>query len=292
MPDDPAPDVHRVALDGGATMSYLAFGQPGGPIAVVTSGLTDGLAPVFHEPPAHAIPPPPEPFEDWQVLVVSHRQPMPAGWTTRAMADDLARLLDEVADRPAFVTGHSMGGMVAQHLAATRPELVDRLVLSSTVAKADAPFVARLEHWEELLREERWVEFHRDAIRASFAGEERHRQLAELDEEDIERPPAGLVARHLALSEACKRHDAIGALPDIRCPALVLAGRADELTRPDHARDLAARIPEATLVVLDGAGHGLPEQRSEAYARTVIAFLAGDIDVDDIELRGGGSSEG
>ncbi len=276
MSEDTRPDVHRVAVDD-ATVSYLAFGQQGGPVAVVSPGLTDGLAPVFHEPAAHAIPPPPEPFEDWQVLVASHRQPMPDGWTTRSMAGDLARLLEQVADRPAIITGHSMGGMVAQHLAATRPELVDRLVLSSTVAKADAPFIARLERWEDLLRAGRWVEFHRDAIRASFAGEERHRQLAELDEDEIDPPPPELVDRHLTLSGACKRHDAIGALPDIRCATLVLAGRSDELTRPDHARDLAARIPEATLVVLDGAGHGLPEQRSAAYARTVISFLAGDV---------------
>lgn len=280
MPEDAPTEVHRVALGDGASMSYLAFGRPGGPVAVVTPGLTDGLAPVFHDPAAHAIPPPPEPFEDWQVLVVSHREPVPAGWTTRSMADDLARLLEIVVDRPAIITGHSMGGMIAQHLAARRPELVDRLVLSSTLAKPDGAFIARLEHWERLLREQRWGAFHRDAIRASFAGEERDRQLAELDEDDIEPPPQVLVDRHLALSAACKRHDAIGTLPDIRCPTLVLAGRSDELTRPDHARDIAGRIPDATLVVLDGAGHGLPEQRSVAYARTVIAFLAGDVDVD------------
>lgn len=264
-------------------MSYLSFGEPGGPTAIVAPGLTDGLAPVSHEPATHAVPPPPEPFQDWQVLVVSHRDPMPRGWTTGSMADDLAVLLEEVTDRPAVITGHSMGGMVAQHLAARRPDLVDRLVLSSTLAKADASFIARLEHWEDLLRSRRWVQFHRDAIRASFAGEERDRQLAELDRDDIEVPPDDLVQRHLSLSNACKRHDAIAALADIHCPTLVLAGRADELTHPDHARDIAGRIPDATLLVLDGAGHGLPEQRSVAYARAVVSFLAGDVDVSGLD---------
>lgn len=283
MPDATPPDVHHVELDGGATMSYLRFGESGGPAAIVTPGLTDGLAPVFHEPAAHAVPPPPEPFEAWQVLVVSHRDPVPLGWDTSAMAEDLAGLLDEVVGGPAVVTGHSMGGMVAQHLAARRPDLVDRLVLSSTLAKADAAFVGRLEHWEELLRNGRWEDFHRDAVRASFAGEERQRQLELLEAGDLEPPPGALVDRHLALSVACKRHDAIGALAEIRCPTLVLAGRHDELTRPDHGRDIATRVPDATLVVLDGAGHGLPEQRSEAYAEVVLSFIAGDVDLDDLE---------
>lgn len=284
MSEAAPPDIHHVELDDGATMSYLSFGRSGrsgGPAAVVTPGLTDGLAPVFYEPAAHAVPPP-EPFEHWQVLVVSHRHPIPTGWDTRSMADDLARLLDEVVGGPAVITGHSMGGMVAQHLAARRPDLVERLVLSSTLAKPDAVFVGRLEHWEELLREERWEEFHRDAVRASFAGEERQKQLAMLEEGGIDPPPAELVDRHLALSVACKRHDAIGVLADIRCPSLVLAGRHDELTRPAHARDIAARIRDVTLVVLDGAGHGLPEQRSRAYGELVLSFVAGDVDLDGL----------
>jgi pimeloyl-ACP methyl ester carboxylesterase len=55
-----------------------------------------------------------------------------ADWSTALFADDAARVLRTVTTSPAMVYGTSMGGRVAQFLAARYPGLVDRLILACT----------------------------------------------------------------------------------------------------------------------------------------------------------------
>lgn len=242
---------------------------------MVVPGLTDGLAPVFTPQGSEAVDAPPAPLRHLRVFVVSHREPLRDGWTTGRMAEDLARFVGDVVARPAVIVGHSMGGMVAQHLAARRPDLVDRLVMSSTVPSADPVFNARLERWDELLRDEEWRAFYRDAVDTSFTGWQRRWRRLALRVTRAEAPDAELVRRHLVLSAACRHHDATDVLADIAAPTLVLAGRQDELTRPERARELADRITGARLLLIERSGHGLPDQRGRAYARAIRRFLDG-----------------
>lgn len=254
-------------------MAYLAFGDEDLPLAVVIPGLTDGLAPVHTEAGAAAVEAPPPAFRRFRVLVVSHRDPMPEGWSTKDMADDLADLLRHRAERPAILVAHSMGGMVAQHLAAAHPELVDRLVLSSTLPVTDAVFSAVLERWEGRLRDGDFQGFYRDAVDASFVGFGRTWRLVALRFGSTHEPERELVRRHLVLSGACRTHDATEVLGSVGALTLVLNGRDDELTRPERARELVEALPHARLILIDGAGHGLPDQRGRTYAREIRRFL-------------------
>lgn len=270
----PGRDPWTFDLGDGASLSWLPFGDPDGPVALLAPGLTDGLAPLFHPPAARAAPPPPPPFRRLRVLVASHRRPVPEGWGTDDMAADLAAFVEAVADGPVVAVGHSMGAMVALHLAGKRPDLVARLVVSAAVGRADAQLSARLTRWERLLDEGRWREFHRDAVDASFVGAERWRRRALLRLHRPDPPPAELVERHLALSAACRSHDATGVLDAIAAPTLVVSGARDALTRPERGRELATAIDDARFLEVPGAGHGVTEQRPRAYARVVADFLA------------------
>jgi pimeloyl-ACP methyl ester carboxylesterase len=75
-------------------------------------------------------------------------------------------------DRPAWLFAHSMGAMVAQHLAVDRPDLVAGLALSATLARADDPFRAVLARWETLVVARRWRDFSLEALTASYTGSE------------------------------------------------------------------------------------------------------------------------
>jgi 3-oxoadipate enol-lactonase len=61
-------------------------------------------------------------------------------------------------------------------------------------------------------------------------------------------------------------------LPKISVPTLVIAGRQDPATPPDHGQYIAEHIPGAAFVVLDGA-HIANVEQPRIYADTVLGFL-------------------
>ena len=86
--------------------------------------------------------------------------------------------------------------------------------------------------------------------------------------------PVEAYARHC---EALATWDAADRLPAIESPTLVVAAREDPSTPPEHARLIAARIPDARVVELRGAAHIVNVERPEAFTRALLAGLAGDV---------------
>lgn len=272
-----APMLQWVPLTEGAAVPLLAFGPAEGSPVLVLPGLSDGCAPLSDDDIREQVSPPPRPLRHHRVLLMSYRHPLPARPATEDLAADAAAVIEQIVGGPTSVTGHSMGGMVAQHLAASRPDLVERVVMSATTAAADDVLAAHLERWDRLLIEGRHGAFVRDAVSVSYTGAELRirRLLARVGSApDL----TANVPRHLALSSACRAHDARDRLQDISAPTLVLAGTEDPLMRLSAVRRLAEGLPEARLVELDGLGHGLPEQGRRRYVRELARFLDGPPD--------------
>jgi pimeloyl-ACP methyl ester carboxylesterase len=55
----------------------------------------------------------------------------------------------------------------------------------------------------------------------------------------------------------------------------VLAGREDAVTPPERQHEMAASIPDATLVLLPRCGHLSPLERPEAVTRQLLLWLRG-----------------
>ncbi len=254
-------------------LATLALGDPSGPPTVLVPGLTDGLYPVFDPQGRGLFDDVPVPMDRCRGLVVSYRHPLTGVRSTADLAADLATVLDRRLDRPAVLICHSMGTMVAQHLAATHPELIAGLVLSAPLVAVDARLRRIVERWSGMVRGGRWHDMAADALRVSYTGAEldRRRELMELLEPSAVREE--LVERHLRLSEACLAHRPPEPLGTGGLPTLVLAGELDPVAPPDHATALAAASPAARLHVLPGLAHGFPEQAPAAFAAFVTSFL-------------------
>ena len=69
-------------------------------------------------------------------------------------------------------------------------------------------------------------------------------------------------------------HDTWDELPSIGAPTLVMHGDADLLIPPENARQLAARIPGAELILVPGAGHMLQADAGDVVRAAVLDFLA------------------
>ena len=78
---------------------------------------------------------------------------------------------------------------------------------------------------------------------------------------------------------ACAGFDLRGRLGDITAPTLLIVGAADRLTPPALAEELCAELPAADLALIEGAGHLVTFERSEAVSAAIRDFLASGIDV-------------
>jgi len=196
--------------------------------------------------------------------------------SVEATADELARRLHR--PRRVHVLGYSLGARVALRLAVAHPEAVDRLVLESPSAGIADPVEreARRRADEQLADEierdgleafvDRWE---RNPVFASHASLEpavaaRQRAIR------LAHDPHGLAGSLRLAGQGAMRplHERLGT---VRAQTLVVVGALDP-ARP-RAELVAAGIPGARLVVVDGAGHTPHVERPDAFLRPVIDFL-------------------
>lgn len=262
---------------GGRRAPVLVDGDATAPPAVLVPGLSDGLAPVSLPETRRLLGDAPLPMQRFRCLVVSYPDPLEDGArppTTALLAERVAGLLDGLIDRPAWLFAHSMGAMVAQHLAVQRPDLVAGMVLSATAARADQRLRTILEDWRDAVEARDWPRFARLAVAASYTGTERTRRRLLLRLAPPPGHPDQRIARHVALTAAALTHDATDLLGAVGCPTLVLSGERDPLCPPPAGRALAEQIPAARFEVFRGLAHGFPEQAPARFADRVLAFLS------------------
>jgi pimeloyl-ACP methyl ester carboxylesterase len=189
-----------------------------------------------------------------------------AVYTLENMADDAAALLDHLKIERAHIVGGSMGGMIAQVFAASRPERTKTLAVifsSNNQPLLPPPGLRQLKAITTRPKDTSREGIIANAVRVSKiigspgypATEEKIRADAI---EGYERSyyPAG-VARHFSAvlgSGSLLRYD-----KQITAPTVVIHGRADKLMPPSGGRAVAKAIRNARMVVFDGMGHDLPE---------------------------------
>jgi pimeloyl-ACP methyl ester carboxylesterase len=202
-----------------------------------------------------------------------------ARYTLGDMADDAAGLLAELDLAPAHVIGASMGGMIAQTLAARHPQAVSSLVsiMSTTgsrrvgqpslrvypifLGRPPRERAALIAHMERLFAAIGSPGLPRDA--------EDIRAIAEVSYERDHDPEGS--GRQLAAIIAAGNRTA--EIERITAPTLVIHGSADPLIAPSGGRATARAIPGARLMMIEGMGHDLPRA---AWPRIIdgIAALA------------------
>ena len=180
-------------------------------------------------------------------------------YTIPMMADDAAGLLRHLGIQRAHVFGVSMGGMIAQELALRHPQMVQRLILGCTscggpqAVLASHEVLTRLIPPPDLPRAEAIRRQWTVMFSTRFLETQPH-ALELLTQRALLHPaPPHTSILHLM---AVQRFNTYGRLGLVIAPTLIVTGTDDLIVPPANSPLLAARIPRATLSMLDGTGHG------------------------------------
>ena len=196
----------------------------------------------------------------------------PAPTTIEDYAAWTAELVAAVDAGPAHLAGHSMGSLTVLHLAATRPELARTLTLLATAARMPV-------HPELQAAADRHDHLAIDLITgwslpaAAHLGRHPTPGLSLRDGvvRLMERIDPAVIASDLRASNAYE--GAVAAAAAGRCPALLLLGDQDTMTRPSGAAPLAEALGGAETVHLPETGHLMMLERPHVVIDTLLEFI-------------------
>ena len=211
--------------------------------------------------------------KDFTVFVFSRRRELPQHVSTREMARDLAESMDMLQLSQAAVVGISQGGMIAQWLAVDFPEKLSRLVLAVTAGRPNDTLLDVTGLWMEMARNGDYRRIMLDTAERSYSPKRLWQARLSCRLMGNWGKPKSF-DRFLTQIESCAGHDAYDRLPEIACPTLVVGGVADRIVTAEASRELAARIPDSRLWLLEGLGHGLYEEEP-SFFRQVAEFCRG-----------------
>ncbi len=268
---------------GDVNLEYEAEGQ--GPPLLMIMGL-GGQANSWGEPFLQQLRP------HFRLLRFSNRgtglSDKPEGpYSVSQMADDAAGLLRELAIGRAHVLGISMGGMIAQELVLSHPELVQGLVLGCTAcgpahsAATPVETLARFGQIGSLPLEERARQFWLMAVTPEFI-ERGQAFLDEMLEMALKTPtPWTTFGKQFA---AVQSFDTYDRLPQVTARTLIVHGDRDILVPAENAEVLHGRIAGSRVRIIPGVGHCFFWEKPEESAQAVVEFL-GSLEQESIEQR-------
>jgi aminoacrylate hydrolase len=196
------------------------------------------------------------------------------GYSIADMAAEVAVLLRELAVGKCHFIGHALGGLVGIQLALDQPDLVHRMVLVNAWAKTHPHTIRCFAARKSLLLNTGVAAYIAAQPLFLYPAEwlsDRQAWLAEQDAVGLAHfPPIETVLHRI---NAILAFDLEARLPTIAARTLVVAARDDVLVPSTCSTNLAARLPNARLSLLDHGGHACNITDSAGFDEMVCRFL-------------------
>ena len=252
---------------GGITVHYDLVGPQGAPVILFANSIGTG----FHIWDEQV----PELSKTFRVLRYDMRghgltDATPGAYSMDMLADDAAALLDALGIERAHVCGLSIGGMMAQKLAAKAPQRVLSLILCDTASLIGPPSV-----WDDRIKaiEERGMGAIASGVMARWFTERFRTEQADRVRGYVNMVARPTVEGYVGCSKAIRDADLAEDDARISCPTLVLVGDQDVATPPAQAEQLAGAIRGARFAVVPDAAHIPCVEQPAAMNALILDFL-------------------
>lgn len=191
--------------------------------------------------------------------------PGPSTETIDGKVEAVLRWKKAVGLGPCVFAGHSMGGAISLSLALDHASEVAGLVLVGTGGRLRVhPDILALTNTDETYAQAVSI-----IMSWAFSETADERLVALAGKRMLEVPHDVVHADFVA----CDHFDVLLRLAQVQVPALVICGSEDRLTPQKYSQHLVDNIPQATLVVIEGAGHMVMLEQPESVAAPIVEFI-------------------
>ena len=195
----------------------------------------------------------------------------------RTFVEDVLRLLDFLRIEKAHVLGASFGGFVAQEFALRFPERLSKLILVCTTAGGATHVKPTIEVLRSFAPDANLPlgEHIRRFLRPAFT-EEFNREHSDEVERVCRLRESNPVAEtvYFAQLHAAFNMDLEGKIGAIETETLILTGDKDSIVPAENSLNLAGKLPNATLKIIENGSHMFFIEKADEFNRIVAKFLA------------------
>ncbi len=195
------------------------------------------------------------------------------------MASDTVGLLKALGIKKAHIAGLSMGGFIAQEIALSCPEMVNRLIfiatstggprsqelgrpfwdkVSAAIAGKPAPDVYRTDL--TLMTAPGFAEKHPDILERAVQLRMKHPQ------------PLKAFLRQYA---ACNAFDSNSRIHQVTQPVMIILGKEDPIFPTPLADDFRRKLPRAKMMMYENCGHAILLEKADQLSKDIREFLKG-----------------
>lgn len=251
---------------GDSSMDYAVFGYGERPLVIIpglslrdVKGSGVGLAFTYRRF-----------VRDFRIYVIDKKNDVPEGYSVKDIADDTVSAMRSLGIERADVYGVSLGGMVAQYIAAYHPDVVDKLILGVTTSRQNETLQTVVGGW--ISSAERGdYDFIIDEMLGRLYSENYAKRYGFILPllANYFRPKN--MTRFIRLAKACLTCDIYDKLDLIKAKTLVLGGDKDLILSGEASYEIAERLG-CEIYMYENLGHSAYDEAPD-FNKRIYNFL-------------------
>lgn len=209
--------------------------------------------------------------KEYTVYLFDRPKNLKEGYTIEDLANDTSLAMINLGIEKADILGVSQGGMIAQYIAIDHPELVNKMILGSTLSKSNETFNKVVDNWIKLAEGKNEL-----SLLESFVDDVYSQNTLDQYRETLIESNKGITdeeyARFIILANSCKTFNCYDKLNQIKCDVFVLGCDGDKVVTVEGSKEIADKLNCEFYIYDDSYGHGVYDEATD-YKQRCLDFL-------------------